>query len=134
MTRLLITALAFGALLVGCSSSGTTLTGTTWEWTASTTKTPAGQSVVPDPQDYTILFKTDQTFSAKADCNQVSGTWESTSDNNLTLTLGPSTLAACGPDSLSDLFVAGLGKVSLYVIEEDKLVLTLTDEGTMTFK
>ena len=133
MTRLLITGLTLGAMLVGCSSSGTSLTGTTWEWTASTTKTPASQSVVPDPQDYTIEFKTNQTFSAKADCNQVAGTWTSTSDNGLTITLGPSTLAACGSDSLSDLYVAGLAKAKLYVIEESKLILTLTDEGTMTF-
>jgi heat shock protein HslJ len=134
MTRLLIVLAALGALLAGCASSGTSFTGTTWEWTASTTKTPASQSVVPDPQDYTIVFNTNQTFAAKADCNQVSGTWTSTSDNGLSITLGPSTLAECGADSLSSAYIAGLGQAKLYVIEESKLILTLTDDGTMTFQ
>ena len=74
MTRLLVAALALGALLACCASGGTSLTGHTWQWTASTTTTPVSQSVVPDPQKYTIEFKANQTFSAKADCNQVSGT------------------------------------------------------------
>ena len=137
MTRLLIAAVALGAVLAGCaasSSNGTTLTGKAWQWTASTTKTPASQSVVPNPQDYTITFKTDQTFAAKADCNQVSGTWTSTADNGLTITPGPSTLAACGADSLSAMYIAGLGKASAYVIQESKLILTALDAGTMTFQ
>ena len=74
MTRLLVATLVLGALLVGCaqSGSGSTLTGNTWEWTASTTTTPASQSVVPVPQNYTIEFKSNQTFDGKADCNQIS--------------------------------------------------------------
>ena len=38
------------------------LTGKTWQWTASTTKVPASQSVVPDPENYTIEFKSDGTL------------------------------------------------------------------------
>lgn len=134
MTRLLIATLTLGALLVGCAQSGTSLTGNTWEWTASTTTAPASQSVVPDPQNYTIEFKPNQTFEAKADCNQVSGTWDSTSGDSLTITLGASTAAACGPDSLSSAYIEGLGKTSLYVLEEDQLILHQGDQGTMTFK
>jgi heat shock protein HslJ len=134
MTRLLIATLALGALLVGCAQSGTSLTGNTWEWTASTTTSPASHSVVPVPANYTIEFKPNQTFDAKADCNQVSGTWASTSGDGLTITLGPSTLAECGPDSLSSTYLEGLGKTSLYVLGEDNLVLHQGDEGTMTFK
>ena len=134
MTRLLIATLALGALLVGCAQSGTSLTGNTWEWTASTTTSPASQSVVPVPQNYTIEFKPNQTFEAKADCNQVSGTWASTSGDGLTITLGASTMAACGPDSLSSTYIEGLEKTTLYVLEEDKLVLNQGDQGTMTFQ
>lgn len=135
MTRLVIATLALGALFAGCASSaGSGLTNTVWEWTASTTVTPASQSVVPNPSSYTIEFKPNQTFNAKADCNQVSGTWASTSDNGLTITPGPSTLAECGPDSLSSIFIAGLGKTKSYVQGESELTLRLTDEGTMTFK
>ena len=136
MTRLLVATLVLGALLVGCapSGSGSTLTGNTWEWTASTTTTPASQSVVPVPEDYTIEFKSNQTFDGKADCNQISGTWASTSGDGLTITLGASTAAACGPDSLDSTYLAGLAKTSMYVLEEDKLILTQGAEGTMTFE
>ena len=74
-------ALALGAAMVvgACSGSGSGsaagLTGKTWQWTASTTKVPASQSVVPDPENYTLDFKSDGTFSAKVDCNQLSGTY-----------------------------------------------------------
>jgi heat shock protein HslJ len=136
MTRLLVAALTLGALLGGCAASpGTSLTNYAWQWTGSTTVSPASQSVVPDPQNYTIEFKPNQTFNAKADCNQVSGTWTSTEGNGIDITVGPSTMAACGPDSLSDLFVADLGKASAYVLSENRtLTLTLSQEGTMSFK
>jgi heat shock protein HslJ len=136
MIRLLAAALAFGTLLVGCASApGTSLTGYAWQWAGSTTTTPASQSVVPDPQNYTIEFKPDQTFQAKADCNQVSGGWTSTQGNGIDITPGPSTMAACGPNSLADEFVAGLDKASAYVLAENKtLTLVLAQEGTMGFK
>ena len=136
MTRLLVATLVLGALLVGCaqSGSGSTLTGNTWEWTSSTTTTPASQSVVPVPQNYTIEFKSNQTFDGKADCNQISGTWASTSGDGLTITLGSSTAAACEQDSLDSTYLEGLGKTSMYVLEEDKLSLTQGAEGTMTFQ
>src|SRR6188474_2823047 len=99
-----------GLLLAACSSSsGSPLTGKTWQWTASTTTVPASQSVVPDPENYTITFNEDGTWSGKADCNQVSGGY-STTGSNLTMTLGPTTLMACPEGSLDGLFLEGLGK------------------------
>ncbi len=118
-----------GCNLIGGSSGG--LTGKAWQWSASTTTAPASQSVVPDPENYTIEFKSDGTFSAKSDCNQVSGNY-TTSGSSLTITPGPSTLVACPDDSLGDLFVAGLTATTSYAITGDQLVLTTTD-GTMTF-
>ena len=133
MTRLLVLVLAFGALLAACASTG--FQNVTWKWTASTTTTPASQSVVPDPDNYTILFKPNQTFESKADCNQVSGQWATDTGNGLTITPGPSTMAACGPNSAAPLFVAGLSKTTNYVLDTSgNLVLTLGTEGTMTFK
>lgn len=134
MTRLLVLVAALGVALVGCATpSGTGLTNTTWKWSASTTTQPVSQSVVPKPDDYTILFNPNQTFSSKADCNQVSGTWQTDTGNGLDITLGPSTLAACGADSLGPQFVAGLDKVTAYVLDSNGLTLTLGTEGTMTF-
>ena len=128
-------ALAVVVLVAACSSSsGSGLTGKAWQWTASTTKVPASQSVVPDPENYTITFNTDGSFSAKVDCNNMSGTYTTTSSGGLAITPGPMTLAACGPETLSDLYVAGLMQAKSYAIASSQLTITLADEGTMTFK
>jgi heat shock protein HslJ len=122
-----------GLLLAACSSSsGSALTGKTWQWTASTTTVPASQSVVPDPENYTLTFNTDSTFSGKADCNQVSGEY-TTSGSDLTLTLGPTTMMACPEGSLDGLYLEGLGKAASYTISGTDLTLTDADEGTMQF-
>ena len=132
----LLTAVVAAALVVaGCNILGggsSDLTGKTWQWTASTTTAPASQSVVPNPENYTIAFATDGTFSAKADCNQVAGQY-TTSGSSLTITPGPSTLVACPDGSLGDLFVAGLAATKSYAIANSELTLTTAD-GTMTFK
>jgi heat shock protein HslJ len=101
--------LGFALLVAGCNLVGgsSDLTGTTWQWSASTTTVPASQSVTPDPENYTIEFASDGSFSAKADCNQVSGSY-TTSGSTMTIELGASTLVACPDDSLSDLYLAGL--------------------------
>ena len=122
-----------GLLLAGCqSSSGSGLTGKTWQWTASTTKVPASQSVVPDPENYTITFNTDGTFAAKADCNQVSGGYTA-SGSDLTITPGPTTLMACPEGSMDSLFLEGLGKAASFTISGSDLTITDSDEGTMQF-
>lgn len=132
MIRLLISTLAICAVLAGCAGTG--FTNVTWKWTGSTTTLPASQSVVPDPDNYTIEFKQNQTFEAKADCNQVSGSWSTNTGNAMDINLGPSTMAACGPDSLAPQYVAGLDKVTNYVLDSNGLTLTLGTEGTMTFR
>jgi len=122
-----------GLLLAACStSSGSALTGKTWQWTASTTTVPASQSVVPDPENYTIAVNTDGTFSGKADCNQVSGGY-TTSGSDLTISLGPTTMMACPEGSLDGLFLEGLGKAASFSISGSDLTITDADEGTMQF-
>jgi heat shock protein HslJ len=118
------------------SSSGGGLTGKTWQLTAITEKVPAFQGVVPaaDQANYTIEFKSDGSFSAKADCNVLSGTYATTSSGGMTITLGPSTLAACPEGSLAPQYVAGLGNAASYAIADGQLTITLTDGGTLVYK
>ena len=130
---LVVLAVSAVALLGACQSSAG-LTGKTWQWTASTTKVPASQSVVPDPENYTIEFKSDGTFTSKVDCNQASGTYTTTSSGGLTIVPGPMTLVACGEDSLDALFLAGLGTAQSYVISNGQLTITAAEEATLTFK
>ena len=123
-----------GAVMLACSS-GSGLTGKAWQWTASTTQAPASQSVVPDPENYTIQFNADGSFNAKADCNQVNGTYTS-SGSSLTIVPGPSTMAFCGEESLDALYIAGLGSTTSYAIANNQLTLTQGGPaaGTMTFR
>lgn len=80
----------------GTGSNG--ITNTLWQW-ESVTDRPSGETItVPDPENYTLIFRDDGTFSGQADCNNISGTY--TNEVDFILTLGPSTMAACGEDSL----------------------------------
>lgn len=115
---------------------GAGLTGKVWQLTAITERNPAFQGVVPADQqaNYTIEFKTDGTFGAKADCNQVAGTYTATSSGGLTLAIGPTTMVACADGSLSDLYILGLGNAASYAIASDQLTITLVDQGTLVYK
>jgi heat shock protein HslJ len=103
--------------------------GTPWLWTTSSL---AGAETIADPTKYTITFASDGTFSAKVDCNQVSGSFTETESNGVTITPGPSTLAACPEPSLADVFLAGLSGATEYQIAADRLVLT-GPQGEMVF-
>jgi heat shock protein HslJ len=124
------------AAIVAACSGGSSLTGKTWQLTAITEKVPAFQGVVPaaDQPNYTIEFKSDGSFNAKADCNQLSGSYTTTSSGGLTIVLGPSTLAACPEGSLAPQYVAALGQAASYAIASDQLTITLTDGGTLVYK
>ena len=143
MRKLTLIALAIGAtaILAACGgSSSSALTGKNWQLTAITEKVPAFQGVIPDAQqaNYTIEFKTDGTFSAKADCNTLSGTFTTadptTASGDLTLVLGPATLAACADGSYSDLYIVALSNTASYAIANSQLTITLKDQGTLTYK
>ena len=68
--------LVVAAVIAACSS-GSGLTGKTWQLTAITEVTPAFQGVVPADQqaDYTIQLKTDGTFNPPADRQPTPERW-----------------------------------------------------------
>jgi heat shock protein HslJ len=121
-------------LVLAACSSGSSLTGKTWQWVSWTAVAPQSQSDVPDPSSYTIEFRSDGTFQAKADCNTVAGTYTSTASGGLKIYPGPSTLAACGADSMSEMFVEKLGLAISYTFFRSEMTINLADLGTMTFK
>jgi heat shock protein HslJ len=141
MRRIIFSALllALAATTAACAaaSGGTSgLTGKVWHLTAITEKVPAFQGVVPeaDQANYTIEFKPAGTFQAKADCNQVSGPYTTTSSGGMTITLGPMTLAFCPEGSIGDQYAAALGRTDSYVVASDVLTLNQNDGGTLSFK
>jgi heat shock protein HslJ len=60
-----------------------------------------------DAERYTITFRDNGDFNAQADCNRLLGSW-SIEDTSVSLTPGPTTLAACPADSRSDDFITWL--------------------------
>ncbi len=120
---------------------GSILTGTTWQWTGATSGPGAAPLVVPDPANYTVEFRSDLTFRARADCNTVSGTYlrilpgrTGLSSIGLRLRPDPYSLASCGPDSLSDAFLQGLWATARYVIADSRLTILGSTQGTMIFE
>jgi heat shock protein HslJ len=135
--KFIVFALAVGAaiLLVGCSSSGSDLTGKEWQLTTITEKIPAFQGVVPAAEqvNYTITFNTDGTYTGKADCNQIAGKYKTSGSNELTIEPGVSTMAFCPEGSFGDLYVHALGRTKSYAIASGALTLTQRDAGTLNF-
>ena len=132
--RWVVVAGVVAALVLAACSSGSSLTGKAWQWTSWTTVTPQSQSDVADPSSYTIEFKSDGTFQAKADCNGVTGTYTSTASGGLKIDPDPSTLAACGADSVSEAFAEKLGLAIGYTFFRSEMTINLQDLGTMQFK
>ena len=118
---------------LGSSSS---LTGKLWQLTALTHRVANGLGGVPegDQANYTIEFMAGGKYQAKADCNQTSGTYATTSDGGLTIERGPATLAACPEGSLSDQYIQSLTIASSYAIADGQLTITLNDGWTLEFK
>lgn len=112
----------------GTSSSGSDITGIVWQWAAMQETVPASQSVVPDPQNYTITFNTDGSATIKADCNTVDANYK-LNGSSITITLGASTLMACGDASQDAIYLASLSKVSTYAVENGQLQLMFANDG-----
>lgn len=111
------------------------LTAAVWQWVSFAD--PNGTTDVPDPTRYTIQFAADGQASIQADCNQVIATYTVGEDGALSIVLGPSTMAACGPESLDQIFLAALpGVTTAYSLEGDPdLYLSLAAEaGTLRFQ
>ena len=104
--------------------------------TSLTIANPPFQGNVPAAEQpkFTMAFAADGSFSALADCNTLIGTWSAGSGGTLTLQIGPSSLVACGDDSLSDLYIIGLNNVVSYAIASKQLTLTTDDGGTLVYK
>jgi heat shock protein HslJ len=129
--------LLFGAALMPSgvwAQSADEITGIQWQWAELTETEPASQSVVPNPENYVVVLLADGSASIKADCNMVSWTY-TLEDGLLTFnTLGPSTLAYCGDESLDQQYLALLGKGGMVSIEDGRMVLELNeDAGRMVF-
>lgn len=121
-------------LLSGCGTAATPtpvpITGIDWQWSAMQETAPASQSAVPPAEmsKYTIVFNTDGTAAIKADCNNVTATYK-ISGSSLTITLGASTLMACGDNSMDTIYLGALSKVDSYAVASGQLQLMFANNG-----
>ena len=84
----------------------------TWEWTKGPAQPGSSEIVtIEDPSQYQVTYGSDGLITFKADCNVGNMSYEI---NNAGMTggmlavPGPVTLAACGPESYSEAFIASL--------------------------
>ena len=121
------------AVLAGCNVAGNGLVGPTWRVTAVVTTVPAWQGVVPAAESlrYTITFANDGTAAIKADCNQVTASYTTTPGGSITITPGPSTLAACPEGSMGQPFVQALSGVNSYSVNGEELILRQPDNSRL---
>lgn len=109
----LLAFLALSACATGGGSDGAndefSLMGIVWQWESLAIQ--GGESTtVPDPSAYTLIFNEDGTLNGTADCNQYGGSY-TTENGGIQITLGPTTMAFCGEESLDTLFLDSLGQI-----------------------
>ena len=110
------------------------LRGSIWQWSGGREPLESPSFQVPTPEKYTLTFNEDGSLFVQADCNTSRGTYD-LSDDQLTITLGATTLVACEVDSLSDHFMANLGQAEQVGTGFGSLVIVLADQaGEMYFQ
>jgi heat shock protein HslJ len=107
------------------------LLGVEWWWMGTTTaETEMG---LPLSGDYTLVFNADGTFSARADCNQVNGTY-TLDGGSLQITPAAMTRALCAEGSLSEEFVRQLSAAAIvFMTGSDLHIDMIYDSGTLHF-
>ena len=110
------------------------ISGILWQWNSLEETSPATLSVVPNPENYTLVFQDNGVFNIQSDCNSAAGTYKLEYES-LTMVLGPSTKAFCGEESLDTEFQLLINKVGSGSISPDgQLWLYLkASAGRMTF-
>jgi heat shock protein HslJ len=107
-------------------ASSSEIAGVVWRWSELIESDAASQSIVPNPQNYTLVFAAEREVGIKADCNHVLGTYVFDGDS-FGIEIGPSTLASCGAESLDQSYLAYLGGVESASAGGGRLVLQLDD-------
>jgi heat shock protein HslJ len=101
-----------------------------WQW--QSTQSTDGPALVAERPAFSAHLQPAGVLQIRADCNQVGGTY-TTSGNDLTIKLGPSTLVACPQDSQAQAFLASLEQVTTYTANGTNLELGLQRGGRMLF-
>ncbi|NJN54120.1 MAG: META domain-containing protein [Anaerolineae bacterium] len=91
----------------------------TWHWVR---RDPNGNQideiVVPNPENYTLLFNEDGTFNAQVDCNSMNGRYATTPPDRIFMEAGAMTMAMCPEDSFSNDMLQMFGPAQITVLKK----------------
>ena len=99
------------------------LPGTSWQMFESVGLTGSGVSITEDPTAYTITYGEEGQLTIQADCNRANAEYTIGSGGAISITVGPTTLAACPDGSLSEPFLAAFSAVNSIEIATEGLGL-----------
>lgn len=103
-----------------------------WAWDGSRYNNDT-KITAADGRNYRLNFHADGSLKILADCNRVSGSYTA-EGKSISITLGPTTLMACGPDSQDQQFLRDLEDVAVWFLKKGDLYLDIkADTGTMRF-
>lgn len=124
MTRNLIILLGFSLMISYCKRSSTEsemkpLLKTLWTLESFDV---SGEITKPsEDQVFNIKFLEDGTFSAKSDCNEITGHYTVNSDNTIKADSIAATKVYCGQESLDKKYYDALHIIKSYKVTNDKL-------------
>ena len=105
-----------------------------WQWVELIETNPAAQSVVPDPEKYTVALFDDGAYTVTADCKSGMGNY-TTDASQIILEPFPVTMQICSDESLEPQYLSFLGQVDTFGIADGKLIYILKDgAGEMRFQ
>lgn len=129
---LLVLILAVGA--AGCDEnpvSPSQITNITWKL-ESIARVGSALVSVPNPEQYTVRFESNNRASVRADCNSCSGSY-ALDGSSLSFRQLACTLIACPTPGLDTLFTTGLQNARTVTVSGSQLVMTGT-EFTLRFR
>ena len=92
------------------------------------------QSIIPDPENYTLIFHEDGTITYKAACNTGGGSY-STLQQSITIEIDQSEIQECSDGSLENFYIGLLNAIQTYNLYRDELSFAMEDfVGGMGFK
>ena len=106
---------------------------TIWEWRELIVTDPESESIIENPNDYTVFFNKEGFSDVEADCNFLKGNYHLTG-KTLGFSVVEPNLQICAPESASCTYLILMGQVDTYRMEDGKLVLPFGDgAGEMVF-
>jgi heat shock protein HslJ len=109
---------------------GVSVRGTNWVW--QSIQNGNAKIEIKNPSIFILTLDAEGRFTSTTDCNSVSGSYVLEGES-LTFKDMASTLMYC-EGSQENTYTEALGKVSMYRVEGNTLILSLTNKGEMRFR